>query len=79
MGSSVQFSRLVVSDSSRLHESQHARPPCGVIELSYFSFLSNCQTVFHSACPILHSHPQYMTVLSAEELMLLNCGVGEDF
>ena len=26
--SSVQFSRLVVSDSSRPHESQHARPPC---------------------------------------------------
>ena len=26
--SSVQFSRLVVSDSLRLHESQHARPPC---------------------------------------------------
>ena len=27
-GSSVQFSRLVVSDSLRPHESQHARPPC---------------------------------------------------
>ena len=26
--SSVQFSRLVVSDSLRPHESQHARPPC---------------------------------------------------
>ena len=26
--SSVQFSRLVVSDSSWPHESQHARPPC---------------------------------------------------
>ena len=26
--SSVQFSRSVVSDSSRPHESQHARPPC---------------------------------------------------
>ena len=26
--SSVQFSRLVVSDTLRLHESQHARPPC---------------------------------------------------
>ena len=25
---SVQFSRLVVSDSLRPHESQHARPPC---------------------------------------------------
>ena len=26
--SSVQFSRSVVSDSVRPHESQHARPPC---------------------------------------------------
>ena len=26
--SSVQFSRSVVSDSLRYHESQHARPPC---------------------------------------------------
>ena len=26
--SSVQFSRSVVSDSFRPHESQHARPPC---------------------------------------------------
>ena len=26
--SSVQFSRSVMSDSFRLHESQHARPPC---------------------------------------------------
>ena len=25
---SVQFSRSVVADSLRLHESQHARPPC---------------------------------------------------
>ena len=28
MPSSVQFSRSVVSDSLRLHESQYARPPC---------------------------------------------------
>ena len=27
-GGSVQFSRSVVSNSLRLHESQHARPPC---------------------------------------------------
>ena len=27
-GSSVQFSRSVVSDSLQPHESQHARPPC---------------------------------------------------
>ena len=28
MNNSVQFSRSVVSDSLRPHESQHARPPC---------------------------------------------------
>ena len=28
IGSSVQFSRSVVSDSLQPHESQHARPPC---------------------------------------------------
>ena len=28
MFSSVQFNRSVMSDSLRLHESQHARPPC---------------------------------------------------
>ena len=28
LGSSVQFSHSVVSDSLRPHESQHARPPC---------------------------------------------------
>ena len=28
LGVSVQFSRSVVSDSSRPHESQHAKPPC---------------------------------------------------
>ena len=28
LGSSVQFSRSVVSDSLRPHEPQHARPPC---------------------------------------------------
>ena len=29
--SSVQFSRSVVSDSLRPHESQHARPPCQIL------------------------------------------------
>ena len=28
LNSSVQFSRSVLSDSLRPHESQHARPPC---------------------------------------------------
>ena len=40
--SSVQFSRSVVSDSLRPHESQHARPPC----------LSPTPGVHSSSCPL---------------------------
>ena len=39
--SSVQFSRSVVSDSSRPHESQHARPPCP----------SQTPRVYSNSCP----------------------------
>ena len=38
---SVQFSRSVVSDSLRLHESQHARPPCP----------SQTAGVYSNSCP----------------------------
>ena len=38
---SVQFSRSVVSDSLRPHESQHARPPC----------LSPTSGVYPNSCP----------------------------
>ena len=38
---SVQFSRSVVSDSLRLHESQHTRPPC----------LSQIPRVYPNSCP----------------------------
>ena len=40
--SSVQFSRLVVSDSFRPHELQHARPPC----------LSPTPGVYSNSCPL---------------------------
>ena len=39
---SVQFSRSVVSDSLRPHESQHARPPC----------LSPTPRVYPNSCPL---------------------------
>ena len=39
--SSVQFSRSVVSDSLRPHESQHARPPCP----------SQTPRVYSNSCP----------------------------
>ena len=40
--SSVQFSRLVVSDSLRPHEPQHARPPCP----------SPTPRVYPNSCPL---------------------------
>ena len=40
--SSVQFSRSVVSDSLRPHESQHARPPCP----------SQTPGVYSNSCPL---------------------------
>ena len=42
MQGSVQFSRSVVSDSLRPHESQHARPPC----------LSPAPGVHSDSCPL---------------------------
>ena len=48
--SSVQFSRSVVSDSLRLHESQHARPPCP-------SPTPNQTHVHQVSDAILPSHP----------------------
>ena len=38
--SSVQFSRSVVSESLRPHESQHARPPCPTISRSSLKLIS---------------------------------------
>ena len=38
--SSAQFSRSVMSDSLRPHESQHARPPCPSLRLMFDSITS---------------------------------------
>ena len=63
-GSSVQFSRSVVSDSLRPHESQHARPPCPSPTLgacsnscpsSWWCYLSISASVISSFC--LQSFP----------------------
>ena len=54
---SVQFSHSVVSDSLRLHESQHARPPCPsptprVYPLSRWCHPANSSSVVpFSSCP----------------------------
>ena len=59
--SSVQFSRSVVSDSLRPHESQHARPPCPSPTPGVCSYLCpssrwchpaiSCSVVPFSSCP----------------------------
>ena len=47
--SSVQFSRSVVSDSLRPHESQHARPPCPSPTLGVHSDLTSIESVMPSS------------------------------
>ena len=49
---SIQFSRLVVSDSLRPHESQHTRPPCPSPTPKVYS--NSCPS---SWCAIQPSHP----------------------
>ena len=64
--SSVQFSRSVVSDSLRPHESQHARPPCPSPTPGVCSYLCpssrwchpaiSCSVVPFSSCPRSSQH-----------------------
>ena len=54
--SSVQFSRSVVSDSLRPHESQHARPPCPSPTPGVHSDSTSIESVMPSSHLIL-SHP----------------------
>ena len=58
--SSVQFSHSVVSDSLRLHELQHPRPPCPPTPRDYSNSCPSCQwchptisspVVSFSSCP----------------------------
>ena len=51
--SSVQFSRLVVSDSFRPHESQHTRPPCPSPTLWSSLRLTSIESVMPSSHLIL--------------------------
>ena len=52
-GSSVQFSRSVVSDSWRPHEPQHARPPCPSLTPGVHSRLTSIESVMPSSHLIL--------------------------
>ena len=61
---SVQFSRSVISDSLRPHESQHARPPCpsptaGVYSNSY-QLSWWCHSTISSSVVPFSSCPQYL-------------------
>ena len=47
--SSIQFSRSVVSDSLRSHESQHARPPCPSPTPGVYSNSSSSSRWWHPA------------------------------
>ena len=71
--SSVQFSRSVVSDSLWPHESQHARPPCPSPTLGVHSDSRPLSPWCH---PAISS--SVVPFSSCPQLMLLNCGVGED-
>ena len=54
--SSVQFSRSVVSNSLRPHESQHTRPPCPSPTPGVYSRVASIESVMPSSHLIL-SHP----------------------
>ena len=58
--SSVQFSRSVVSDSLRPHESQHARPPCP----------SPTPGVYSNSCP---SSRRYHPAISSSVVPFSSC------
>ena len=67
--SSVQFSRSVVSDSLRPHESQHARPPCPSPTLRVYSNSCPssqwCHPVISSSVVPFSSCPQSLPALES--------------
>ena len=60
MFSSVQFSRSVMSDSMRPHESQHARPPCP----------SPTPGVYSNSCPLSQ---WYLPAISSSVIPFSSC------
>ena len=80
---SVQFSRSVVSDSLWLHELQHIRPPCPSPTLEFTQIhVHRVSDAIQPSHPLSSPSPPALNPsqhqsLSTEELMLLNCGVGE--
>ena len=77
--SSVQLSCSVVSDSSRPHESQHARPPCplpfptvhGVLKARILKWLAILfSSGPHSVRPLHHDPPEEVEVCKQQETLL---------
>ena len=72
--SSVQFSRTIVSDSLRPHESQHARPPCPSPTPGAYSnscLLSRwCHTTISSSIIPFSSHLQSFPASASKESIL---------
>ena len=76
--SSLQFSRLVVSDSLRPHELQHARPPCPSPNSQSLLKLIPIESVMPSShlilcCPLLllPPIPPIIRVFSSESALLM--------
>ena len=75
MSQSVQFSRSVVSDSLRPHESQHARPPCpsptpGVhSDVSIESVMPSSHLILCRPLLLLPPIPPSITVFSNESTL----------
>ena len=60
--SSIQFSRSVVFDSLRPHESQHARPPCPSPTPGVHSKLTSIESVMPSS-HLIFCHPLFLLSL----------------
>ena len=60
---SVQFSHVVVSDSLRPHESQHARPPCP----------SPVPGVYSNLCPLSRGSPSTHPTISSSVVPFSSC------
>ena len=75
---SVQFSRSVVSDSLRPHESQHARPPCpsptpGVHSNSRASMMPSSHLILCRPLLLMPPIPPSIRVFSNESTLRMRC------
>jgi len=77
----VQFSRSVMSDSLRLHEPQHARPPCpsptSAVYPNPFPFSQWCHTTTLSSVIPFSSCPQSFPALWSFQMGQLSASGGQ--